>query len=731
MPKKFFILFIILTFIFPVLSLKIKAASAPNLNYQSGQILVKLKNTEKIFKFKFSPQDNLEELLNFYNSNPQVEYAEPNYLYSASLIPSDTYFNYQGYLNKIHAPEAWNITTGSRNIIVAVIDSGVYIDHPDLKNNIFINSQEIPNNKIDDDENGFTDDVSGWDFVVDSSDPNPKLNGDYSIAGINHGTVVAGIISAQGNNSDGIAGISWQTKILPLRVLNGAGVGDTLTVAKAIDYARLMKVDIINLSFVGSGKSLTLETAIKKAANAGILIVSAAGNEVASGVDLELTPQYPVCHDGPNGENWVIGVASVDDYNQLASFSNYGKNCIDLTTPGLGITSTVFNNNSREFNDYYKKGWAGTSVSAPQVSGALALIKSLKPDLNNQQTTDILLNSTDDIYEFNPQYSNQLGTGNLNIFNAISKTISAQPAAETGSKLILTTPAQTGGPHVKIYKKTTLENSFFVHEEKTNTSVSLAMGKIDDSSNKKIIVGLGKNNFPWVKIYNLDGSLNNKIIAYAENFRGGIEIALADIDGDGINEIITGAGEGGGPHVRIFNNAGVVLGQFFAFDKNNRVGINLISYDVNFDGKDEIIIWQKKNSNKIKIFNASGELLQTLEISDLNTRNGFSLACTDLNNDNTIEYIVGSGKNNSPKILIYNTQGKLIKEFLAYHPNFKGGIFVASQDVNQDNLPEIIVGAGSGGGPHLRVFDAQGNSQFSFFAYDENFRGGIKVFTEK
>ena len=180
-----------------------------------------------------------------------MEYAEPNFLYQATLIPNDPYYNQQNYLEKIQAQNAWNITTGTRKPIIAIIDSGLAVDHPDLKNNIWVNEKEIPNNGIDDDENGFTDDVNGWDFLANNNDPQPKLNGAYSEIGIKHGTVIAGVAAAEGGNGQGVAGLAWHARIMSLRVLDGEGAGDTLTVAKAIDYARLMKVDIINLSFVG------------------------------------------------------------------------------------------------------------------------------------------------------------------------------------------------------------------------------------------------------------------------------------------------------------------------------------------------------------------------------------------------------------------------------------------------------------------------------------------------
>ena len=298
-----------------------------------NEILVKLKSNPDILRFKFSNLTEMESLINYYSSLPEVEYAEPNFTYQASLEPLDPYYTQQTYLTEIKAHQAWNITTGSDDVLIAILDSGVDIHHPDLKNNIWTNPNEIYNNGIDDDENGFTDDYYGWDFVNNTNDPTPKLVTGYSPTAIKHGTVVAGVAAAQGGNNQGIAGVTWHAKIMPLRVLNHLGEGDTYTVAQAIDYARKHGADIINLSFVGQGKSQTLENAIKNAYLAGIIIVAAAGNDVENSVNLDLNPRYPVCHDGPDGENWVIGVGSIDNQNRLASFSNFGQKCIDIVTP--------------------------------------------------------------------------------------------------------------------------------------------------------------------------------------------------------------------------------------------------------------------------------------------------------------------------------------------------------------------------------------------------------------
>ncbi len=700
--------------------------------HKSGELLVKLKDSQQIYKFKFNNGEDLDRLIKFYNSQPEVEYVEPNYLYQATMEPLDTYYTQQIYLTQIKAHLAWNITTGDNKITIAVIDSGVDIDHPDLKENIWTNSREIPNNGIDDDENGFTDDVHGWDFITNSNDPQPKFQDNYSVTAVDHGTVVAGVAAAQGGNRQGIAGVSWRAKIMPLRALNERGVGDTLTVAKAIDYARRQGADIINLSFVGEGKSITLENAIKNAYEAGILVVAAAGNEVSSGIDMDKHPQYPVCDDGPNGENWVIGVASVDKDDRLSSFSNFGKNCIDLSAPGVGIFSTTYqNSNYPEFKKYYKSGWTGTSVSAPQVAGAAALIKSLKPNLSLKQIRDLLLNNTDNIDSKNKNYQKLIGTGRLNVYAALSKTIIEKPVHSIQISEIITSPAKNGGPHIRIFKKANVESQFFAFDEKFRGNLSIAGGDINNDGSPEIIIGLGAGTYPWVKIFTPAGILKNRIVAYAENFRGGVEVAVGDVDGDGQLEIITGAGKGGGPHVRIFSSKGILEGQFFAFNKNERTGIEVATGDVNQDGRDEIIVARKSGLSQVKVFNFRGQELASFMAYAPNFKGGVHLASGDLDGDGRDEIITGAGAGGGPHVRVFEYTGKVKSQFYAYAKNFHGGAYVAVGDVDGDGQLEIITGAGPSGGPHVRIFNLYGGVKMQFFSYDKRFRGGVRVAVEK
>lgn len=356
--------------------------------YKKDEVIVKFTNTNvktmevKVAGMKLSKKENVgkkgaqlykipvgksvDQVIKELKKSPNVVYAEPNYMVSANAI-DPFYTNLWGLENKgqavngyygksgidINARTAWGVTKGSSDVVIAVIDTGVDINHPDLKSNIFVNKNEIQNNGIDDDYNGYIDDVSGWDFynndntVYDSPDVD------------DHGTHVAGTIAAQGDNGTGIKGVAPLVKILPLKFLGTAsGNGYISDAVRAIDYAASMGVKISNNSWGSEGYSTALYEAIR---DSGSLFAAAAGND---GYNNDYYPQYPASF---NLEN-ILSVAAVDNSGELASFSNYGQNSVDVAAPGVNIYSTIPNNGYAYYN--------GTSMATPHVTGAAALVYS-------------------------------------------------------------------------------------------------------------------------------------------------------------------------------------------------------------------------------------------------------------------------------------------------------------------------------------------------------------------
>ena len=299
---------------------------------------------------KLKAWETVADAIEKYSSDPSVEYAEPNYiLHTFQTFPNDPSFGLLWGLNNaqnadIDAPEAWDITTGSPNIVIAVIDTGVNYNHTDLAANMWTNPGEIPGNGIDDDGNGYIDDWRGWDFL---GHRDPVLSPDYytpdndPMDQSDHGTHVAGTIAAVGNNANGIAGVMWTARIMPLRFLNGLG-GTTSAAIEAVNYATMMGAHIINASWGGYGYSQFLYDAI---ANSGVLFVAAAGNDTNDN-DGDLKT-YPASYDLPN----IISVAATDQDDLLAGFSNYGATSVDVGSPGVSIYSSILARNQVFFAD--------------------------------------------------------------------------------------------------------------------------------------------------------------------------------------------------------------------------------------------------------------------------------------------------------------------------------------------------------------------------------------------
>ena len=268
----------------------------------------------------------------------------------------------------IKAPTAWNNGYTGQGIIVAVLDTGVDYNHQDLKNNIWSNSKEIAGNGIDDDSNGYIDDVQGWNF--DSSNNNILDNN-------GHGTHVSGTIAAE-NNSIGVTGIAYNSKIMPVKVLDANGSGSYSTITKGIYYAVDNGAKVINLSLGGNSSNDTLKSAIEYASSKGVIVVMAAGNNGDS------VPSYPARYAYNSG----IAVGAVDKNNNLANFSNRSgsQEITYVTAPGIDVYSTIPNNQYANYN--------GTSMAAPHIAGVVALMLSANPNLTDIQVRQIIISTS-------------------------------------------------------------------------------------------------------------------------------------------------------------------------------------------------------------------------------------------------------------------------------------------------------------------------------------------------
>jgi subtilisin family serine protease len=363
---------------------------------------------------------SMDQALAVLRRDPNVVYAEPNYLLHKSALPNDTRINDQWALTNMAASLAWDLQTGSSDVIVAVLDTGVDYTHPDLSANMWQNDAEAGGTDgVDDDGNGIVDDVYG-----------PSYNG-ASVAGDpmdddtadSHGTHVAGIIGAVGNNETGVAGVAWHPRLMAVKFLHGPdGYGTAADAVKGVDYALAHGARIINMSFDVPEYSYALEDAINKADTQGVLVVSAAGNGVAPTdtsdpvpVDLGQTAVTPGSIRSPNN----IAVAAVTVADRLASYSNFGATTVDVAAPGgsysystTGILSTMSPIAGHGDYNYL----AGTSMAAPQVSGIAALVWSQYPTLDQYQVKARILNSVDAL----PGLTDKtISGGRVNAYNAL------------------------------------------------------------------------------------------------------------------------------------------------------------------------------------------------------------------------------------------------------------------------------------------------------------------------
>jgi subtilisin family serine protease len=365
-----------------------------------------------------------EEAARLYEARPEVEYAEPNYILRSDGVPNDPLFvvGQQWYYDLIQAPPAWDIETGDPSVVVAVLDTGIDMEHPDLKDAIWTNSNEVAGNDKDDDGNGCVDDSHGCNFApnISSSSCRYKSTPDGEIGDDDgHGTFVAGIIAARANNQLGVAGTAPGVTIMPVKVLNCEGFSTAEIAAKGILYAARSGADIINISFgaeeLKEEDSKTLHSAVRQAHDVfGTVIVSSAGNTGSAQVGL------------PARYEEVIAVsASGHGYpDAKASFSNWGPG-IDVTAPGVDIVSTVPLRFCGEIwtcigSQPYAVS-SGTSYSAALVSGAVALILSSSPTLSPEQVVPYLVVTAVDLP--NDGFGDWDGAGRIQIAQALQSPI--------------------------------------------------------------------------------------------------------------------------------------------------------------------------------------------------------------------------------------------------------------------------------------------------------------------
>lgn len=351
------------------------------------------------------------------SQNPYVEYVEPNYIYRINKTPNDPLFGQLWGISNtgandsggtagtvgvdVDAVRAWDIETGSRDVIVAVIDTGVNYNHPDLKDNMWVNEVE-QNGKpgVDDDNNGVIDDIHGANFV-NATRPTGNPMDDQG-----HGSHCSGTIAAKGNDGAGVVGVAWNARIMGIKFLSASGSGTLEGAVQAINYANKMGAKILSNSWGGGGYTQSLKDVIDQSNAKGSLFVAAAGNESNNN---DSRPTYPATYDVPN----ILSVAAINNKGSVASFSNYGKNKVHVAAPGVNVLSITTSG---------YESWSGTSMAAPHVSGIAVLLASQEPGLSGVEMKERIIKTSKPLSTLKTKV---MSKGIANAYNALTNQVPA------------------------------------------------------------------------------------------------------------------------------------------------------------------------------------------------------------------------------------------------------------------------------------------------------------------
>ncbi len=405
-----------------------------------------------------SNQKSLDSVLEALNDDPNVEYAEPNFIYKliapSKIVSLDNIFKSRKPLNytpddenfsslwglqntgsndpggrpgvegaDINALKAWEITKGSKSVRIAVIDTGVDYRHPDLRENMWVNTAEKNGRPgVDDDGNGYVDDIHGYDFANNDGDP---------MDGNSHGTHCAGTIGASHDNLIGVAGVMADVEIVGVKFLTDSGSGSTETAIQSIDYATKMNVDIMSNSWGGGGYSQALKDAIQNAANAGIVFTAAAGNSTDNN---DITASYPANYRVDN----IISVASHTAQDKLSNFSSYGKSTVHIAAPGENILSTIPGNSYSSYS--------GTSMATPHVSGGIGLLLSVEGRLSFKDLKERLMETA----VSGSAYSGKIMSGGrMDVYNLLTnnRPVLSEPDANSWLRRDIVRGWETSHPY--------------------------------------------------------------------------------------------------------------------------------------------------------------------------------------------------------------------------------------------------------------------------------------------
>lgn len=642
---------------------------------------------------------------------PQVSWA---------LLSNDPRAYQYGY-EQAGVYRAWDFAVGSPEVVVAVIDNGFDTFHPDLVGNVWKNEKENPNNNIDDDHNGYIDDVWGWNFLDNNNNPQPNVSrlgaAEKRDELYNHGTFVAGIIGAVGNNNRDGAGVAWNVKLMNLKVLGNDGFGNFLPVADAIRYAVDNGADVINISMAGD-PAAQVDDAVDYAYSKGIAVVAAMGNYNGNA---STQPRYPACSDAGSVEPHVLGVSAVGQDRRLAYFSNTGTKCVDITAPGVSINSLVRFAPESGLYETYKNGWQGTSFAAPFVAGTAALVKSARPEWGAKEIYQAILSTTHHTPSDDEEaYANLYGKGLLQVHRAVAyaqgrplpltmfqtstdANVPVVPVAPPITPTTTITPPIVKPSHAKTFvaigaigqMRDAYNDSFelggqYERPEAKNTESVAAYGT---GSNQVIVtVRVGAKNVRVVSIYNNKWQLQQ---TWNSNFTVPVQVAMGSSMGKIIIALVPT--QSNTVVYRLYDEQGTQLQEKIQSIAHKGVHVALV-------GASPHVVLTTGNQTVFRYYGEDGTIVKEFPISGLGT-NPY-LAIGDVNNDNAIDYVVGSGPGHNDQVRIYSKDGTEQRSFSPFGDGRKNGVSVIVVDADANGTQDLLTYSANTSGP-IRAWTAR------------------------
>jgi hypothetical protein len=642
-----------------------------------------------------------------------------------AALPNDPEVE-QWAFKDIQAYDVWEKSLDASHVVVAIIDNGFDTFHPDLAGNVWKNLDEIPGNNIDDDKNGYVDDVWGWDFVGEGdNDPRPgvsKLTAeDKHLKIFHHGTVVAGIIGARKNNKLAGAGIAPKIKLMNLRLLDENGNGGFDYLDDAIRYAVDNGAGVINLSMVGNGTTHDLDQSIDYAYRNNVAVVAAAGN---NSIFLNNSNRYPVCLDIDSTKQKVLGVSGIEESHRLASFStqgsNYGSDCIDIAAPGKNISSILRYAPRFGLKEVYGNGWDGTSFAAPFVSAAVALVKSIQPTWTVEELYTAVLST---VHKTPPgdeeAYAHLFGHGLLQIDNAVEYALALAPKSKavTDITAISFDTGRKSTWNMQKKKKTEAydDNQFFIkniNNIASLTDTEYVATRFDARKKETTIL-----------FYSADWKKQKQ---WSVPSTSPLDIAVENILGDDTKEIILYS-PSNSKNIQLFSvydQAGNMVLEKKLDKQHEGVSLTTIK-NTSSDTEDILVAYTVDNNIIISRYNALGEKIgDNVAVTSISSVG--ALAAGDIDGDGVAEYVLTTAAGDDPWMVYYEPTGVLKRKFSAYTFSYKNGFDLAVTDYDADGKDDVITAPYNSVAP-IRVWSGKAKKIAGWYAFESRSLEALKL----